>query len=89
MPNGSGNDLCGALSINTFESGLEALVKGQTIKIDICKTLLDYETEEEIKGEKEEHLRYCLINTSLLLIGATAKNGAYLKPYIGKTAYTF
>lgn len=28
LPNGSGNDLCGALELNTFEQGLEALVKG-------------------------------------------------------------
>jgi len=34
------------------------------------------------------HLRYCVINTSLLLVGLTAKNAAPMKPYIGKTAYT-
>ena len=28
LPNGSGNDLCGALELNDFEKGLDALVKG-------------------------------------------------------------
>ena len=50
LPNGSGNDLCGALELNTFEQGLEALVKGQTIKVDLFKVLLDCEKESDIKS---------------------------------------
>ena len=29
-----------------------------------------------------------MINTSLLLVGLTAKNAVWMKPYLGKTAYT-
>ena len=49
LPNGSGNDLCGALNLNKFETGLNALVQGDVIKVDLFKVLLDHESEEEIK----------------------------------------
>jgi diacylglycerol kinase family enzyme len=45
LPNGSGNDLCGALTLNSFEVGLNAVVKGDTIKVDLFKVLLDHERE--------------------------------------------
>ena len=45
IPNGTGNDLCGALSLDEFETGLEYFLKGDIIKIDIFKALLDFNTE--------------------------------------------
>jgi predicted polyphosphate/ATP-dependent NAD kinase len=88
LPNGSGNDLCGALSLDDFHSGLNALIKGETIKVDLFKVLLDHEREQDITANHFQYLRYCIINTSLLLVGSSAKNAVPLKPYIGKTAYT-
>ena len=89
LPNGSGNDLCGALNLNQFKTGLTALVKGDIIKVDLFKVLLDHESESEIQGpDPINHLRYCIINTSLLLVGSSAKKAVPLKPYIGKNAYT-
>lgn len=64
-------------------------MKGDTIKVDLFKILLDHEKEQDIKGDLFSHLRYSIINTSLLLVGSTAKNAVPLKPYIGKSAYTF
>lgn len=88
LPNGTGNDLCGALSLDNFQMGLNALVKGNTIKVDLFKALLDHEREQDIKDNHYSYLRYCIINTSLLLVGSSARRAVPLKPYLGKTAYT-
>ena len=37
-----------------MQTGLDYLVKGQTIKMDIFKALLDHETEEEVFKREEE-----------------------------------
>lgn len=72
-------------------------MKGDIIKTDVFEVNLDHESTEEIlEKEKEsngsfeatEYLRYCVINTSLMLIGLTAKNARPMKPYLGHTAYT-
>ena len=51
LPNGSGDDTCGSLGIdvNDVEMGLEYVAKGDLIKIDILKILIDHESEEEIE----------------------------------------
>ena len=33
-------------------------------------------------------MRYCIINSSLLLVGSSARKAIPLKPYLGKKAYT-
>ena len=48
IPNGSGNDLVGCLGIRNIEQALNWLVKGDVIKMDVNKVLLDYENEEDI-----------------------------------------
>lgn len=48
LPGGTGNDTCGSLYLDTVEQGLQYLIKGNTIKFDIFKALLDHETEEEV-----------------------------------------
>ena len=88
LPNGSGNDLCGSLELNDFETGLNALVKGQIIKVDLFKILLDHENENTITGNKIDFMRYCIINSSLLLVGSSARKAVPLKPYVGKKTYT-
>ena len=80
-----------------METGLKYLLKGNIIKMDILKALLDHESEDEViskaestKGfDRNDFLRYSIINTSLLLVGLTAKNAKdWGKQYIGSTAYT-
>ena len=96
LPNGSGNDMCRAIELKTMEQGLNYLIKGDLIKSDVFEALLDHENVEEVKAKARQNpsfnamsnLRYCVINTSLLLVGLTAKNAVPMKPYIGKTAYT-
>ena len=48
LPNGSGNDMCKSLELQTFEQGLQYLVKGDLIKTDVFEALLDHETVEEV-----------------------------------------
>jgi diacylglycerol kinase family enzyme len=82
IPNGTGNDMCSSIEISTFEQGLEALIKGNTIKTDVIEALLDFDSRDDVMKEAEgkpefniqKHLRYSIINTSLLLVGLTAKN---------------
>lgn len=96
IPNGTGNDLCAAIELSTFEEGLDYLLKGNTIKMDVMEAVLDHESREEVMQKAKDtpsfnpfkHLRYSCINTQLLLVGLTAKNAVPMKPYIGSTAYT-
>ena len=71
-------------------------MKADTIKYDIFKILIDYDTEEEldeaIKSDpsikKEDHLRYCVINSCLCMAANTSKNVGALKQLIGGAAYS-
>jgi len=96
LPNGSGNDFASCFLLNSITKGLGYLDKGQTMKADVVKILLDFESEEELMEEARrnpnlvihDHLRYCNINSSLICSAKCAKNAAPMKPYIGKNAYT-
>lgn len=71
IPNGSGNDTCLQFSANDVGKALDFIVKGNIIKYDIGKTLLDYETEEEIPPESLiSNLRYTVLNS---VFGVSAK----------------
>jgi diacylglycerol kinase (ATP) len=48
LPNGTGNDFCINLSLESIDKGLDYIVKGDLIKTDIFRVLLDYESEEEL-----------------------------------------
>ena len=76
--------------------GLEYIVKGDTIKIDVTKVLIDHEEEEQIydtcakdtTATIEDYLRFKIINSSFCLCSNVARNAVPMKPYIGKEAYT-
>ena len=48
IPNGTGNDVCKCFKIKDVETALNFGKARNTIKIDVFKALLDYETEEEL-----------------------------------------
>lgn len=50
LPNGTGDDTCGSFGIDIggINQALEFLIKGNTIKVDVIKILIDYENEQEI-----------------------------------------
>ena len=51
IPIGSGDDICGQIGIakGNYDQALEYIIKGDTIKMDISKILLDHENEAEIE----------------------------------------
>lgn len=97
MPNGSGDDFCKSIGISkgNIDIGLQFVQSCTTIKVDIIKLLIDYESEEELDAairinatiKKHEHLRYACANTWFGLSAIVADRCAWMKPYIGGTAY--
>eukprot|EP00347_Sterkiella_histriomuscorum_P012216 403369450 len=69
--NGSGNDTLIQFNANSIGKALDFIVKGQLIKYDVAKVLIDYEREEDIPEEKvNSNLRYSIINS---VFGVSAK----------------
>ena len=98
LPNGSGDDACGgfSLEIGGIRQGLEYILKGDTIKVDAIKVLIDHNSEQELyeSAKKdpsikiEDYLRYSFINSGLCISANIARNAAALKPRLGSIAYT-
>ena len=73
LPNGSGDDFCQSIGLGKgdVDGGLAYIKAAQTIKVDLIKILVDYETEEDLEAaiqadptiKKEQHLRYGCVNT--------------------------
>ena len=66
IPNGSGNDTLRGLNVFDVNQALDYIVKGDLIKLDLTRILLDHEEPPEDKTSKEyiSHYRYQLINSS-------------------------
>jgi diacylglycerol kinase family enzyme len=68
IPNGSGNDLCGQFNLDKPKEALSDLIKGDLIKIDSIKALVDHEDERDIPDEhKYQKHRYIMINSSFCM----------------------
>ena len=54
IPNGSGNDFNSSFGVvrTNLDLALDYIIKGDTMKIDIIKCLVDYENFEEIPEDK-------------------------------------
>ena len=52
VPNGSGNDLVGSLGCRGLDQALDWIAKGDVIKMDLNKMLIDAESQEEIPPEE-------------------------------------
>lgn len=48
IPNGSGNDTLRSFGVTDIAKAMDYIVKGDIIKVDLTKMLMDHETEEEI-----------------------------------------
>ena len=68
VPNGSGNDMLRALGVTDIAKALDYIVKGDLLKADLVKVLLDCENESDIplddKEERRSKYRYQLVNSS-------------------------
>lgn len=65
IPNGSGNDTLRSFGVTDITKALDYIIKGDLIKVDVTRLLMDHDTEESIpQDEKPKYLRYQLINSS-------------------------
>lgn len=87
LPNGSGNDACGGIKVDTMEQAIDYLVKGDIIKMDVIKCHIDIEPGEEVEN-MNNHLRYSIINSGLCLVADCARNAVRYKSCMGKHAYS-
>ena len=80
-----------------IETGLRFIKKGDTVKVDVIRCLIDFDSEEQLLQEAQnnpdeikvdDYLRYSIINSSLCLTANCARNAINLKTYLGKHAYT-
>ena len=58
IPNGSANGAAEAISIQTIDEALDYILKGDSIKIDVTKVLLDHEEEEELVGDPDKFSKF-------------------------------
>lgn len=88
VPNGTGNDLCGSILVDEIKTSLDDLVKGDVMKIDVIKILLDYEDEKDIPPEEQiNKYRYSIINTCFTLPAKCAHAATKYKKCLGKKGY--
>ena len=57
IPNGSGNDTLRALGVTDIAKALDYIVKGEIIKFDLVKVLMDYEHEDDIPKDSIDEKR--------------------------------
>lgn len=48
LPNGSGDDFCSSLGILSMDHALDYICKGETIKVDTVRILLDHDSEDSL-----------------------------------------
>lgn len=48
LPNGSGNDGLWSFGVGSIEKALDFIVKGDIVKVDVTKVIMDHETLDEI-----------------------------------------
>jgi diacylglycerol kinase family enzyme len=48
IPNGSGNDTCGAIGVHSIDQALAYLKKADTMKIDLNRIIIDANSLEEL-----------------------------------------
>ena len=66
IPNGSGNDTLRPLGVTNLAKSLDYIIKGDLLKVDLTRCLIDADTEDEIpEDEKFKRLRYVLLNTCI------------------------
>jgi diacylglycerol kinase family enzyme len=90
IPNGSGDDFCSAIGVMSVDHALDYICKGEIIKCDTARILMDHETEETLPEgiERLNHLRYMMINSGAALPPLVAFKAKAWKACCGKTSYT-
>jgi Diacylglycerol kinase catalytic domain len=89
IPNGSGNDTLRAYNVTTIDLALDYIVKGDLLKVDLTRVLLDYDSEADIPPTSPDFiakLRYQLVNSSSNIpakvnVGANKFKSCCCNPY--------
>jgi diacylglycerol kinase family enzyme len=83
IPNGSGNDTCTGFLIDKLSEALNYIKKGDLVKVDLLRVMIDFPSEQDIIGDVNNHMRYSIINSSLCLTANCAKNAGKWKSVFG------
>lgn len=91
VPNGSGNDTCHAIGIKNIDMALDAILKSDTIKIDLNRVIFDASSIDELlpNERKPNRLRYSIINAGGGIIGESVCLANTYKPRVGSLCYVF
>jgi diacylglycerol kinase family enzyme len=90
LPNGSGDDFCSSLGILSMDHALDYICKGETIKVDTVRVLLDHESEETLPEGPERYnvCRHMLTNSGLAMTPLVSIKAQFWKGCCGKASYT-
>ena len=89
IPNGSGNDTATVFTVDSPNKALDYLIKGDTVKMDIERVLVDYERVEDIPPEEvRSHIKYQLDIGSFSMLARILAGSFQYKARWGNTAYT-
>ena len=88
VPNGSGNDLVGSLGCKDLDMAIDWIVKGDVIKMDLNKMLIDADCREDIPEQNlSQQYRYSATSASLGFIAKGVHKAITHKPYFGSASY--
>ena len=88
IPAGSGNDFCSSLYIKDLNKALDYIVKGDVVRMDTSKVLIDYDREEDIPvADRPTNLRYMLINCNFAVAARVAHRAISFKNCCCGNAY--
>jgi diacylglycerol kinase family enzyme len=88
IPNGTGNDLVACFGVKTAQEALKFVLKGDVIKMDVNKVLIDADDESQIlPEEKFDRTRFSVSSTAIGFIGRLTNQAGRFKPVFGKSCY--
>jgi diacylglycerol kinase family enzyme len=90
LPNGSGDDFCSALGIMTLDHGLDYICKGESIKVDTVRVLMDHQSLDTLPEglERYNFCRHMLINSGCAMVPLVSVKAKFWKGCCGKVSYT-
>lgn len=90
LPNGSGDDFCSSLGILSMDHGLDYICKGETIKVDTVRVMLDHQSEDTLPEGMERYAvcRHMLINSGCAMPPLVSIKAKFWKGCCGKASYT-
>lgn len=88
VPAGTGNDLVGCLGIRDADMAIDWFLKGDVIKMDLNKIIIDAQREEDIPpDERTSRFRYSAINTGVGFVAKSTHKAIAHKPMFGGASY--